>query len=173
MSMIYFFLDIARYAFMIYGAYCLCKFVHFVYDVIRYRKKYKQVRELAKRLMKKWELDYNWSFKIGSLERRVLGSCNDRRKNIVVNRRYIKYLSLDQIREILLHEIAHAKVGCDKHHFSNEWIVQALKCGVPPFPSTDAGVEPRRTLIEWIFLILQTFNKCLALDFANLTNKEK
>ena len=69
------------------------------------KKNYISINLMAYGLMKKWGLD-DWGFGFSKTTRRI-GDCNWRKKIIRYSSQW-RHLSWVQIKDVLLHEIAHA-----------------------------------------------------------------
>lgn len=88
-----------------------------------------QVREMAEELMFRWELD-GWSFGFND-RKRSLGVCYLAKKRIEVSLKLVNSGIIAEIRETILHEIAHALVG-PGHKHDNVWKNMAIKVGARP-----------------------------------------
>jgi len=90
--------------------------------------KLQEAQELAIQLMKKHNLlNCGWKFKFDSAKRR-LGSCSDWSSTITLSKDIVLVNDIDVIKNTILHEIAHALVGCRQGH--NEiWKRKALEIG--------------------------------------------
>ncbi|MEA2711633.1 MAG: hypothetical protein QOF78_4234 [Phycisphaerales bacterium] len=90
-------------------------------------------RDLALTLMRQHNLDtQGWSFKFDHARRRF-GSCQPRRKRITLSRPLTLLNTDAQVRDTILHEIAHALTPGDGH--GPRWKQKCL----------DLGANPRRT----------------------------
>jgi predicted SprT family Zn-dependent metalloprotease len=77
----------------------------------KHYEKLDQVRELALQLMRKHKLDKDgWQFQWDHAKLR-LGSCNYTYKTITLSKWYMLGLKRSEIKDTILHEIAHALVG--------------------------------------------------------------
>lgn len=88
----------------------------------------KEAEELAYSLMRQWGLlDAGWRLQwFESI--RVNGRCNDVRRIIALNHRYAATAPEHEIRNTILHEIAHALIGC-KHKHNALWQRTARSIG--------------------------------------------
>ena len=101
-----------------------------------------EVRNLALKLMRKHGLDkQGWQFQWDHAKLR-LGSCNYTYKTITLSKWYMLGLSKKEIKDTILHEIAHALVGpCNEFKENGrravaphgaEWKAMAKKIGATP-----------------------------------------
>ncbi|XCB29068.1 SprT-like domain-containing protein [Arcanobacterium hippocoleae] len=101
--------------------------------------------ELAWELLAKHELN-DWSFDFDRARRRA-GAANFSKQQITISRELTKFYSADQVRDIILHEIAHALVGANHAH-DNVWRAKCLEIGAKPAarlredPRTAAASRP-------------------------------
>lgn len=91
---------------------------------------------LAETLIKQHGLD-GWSFQFDSALRRA-GACDYSMKVISLSRLYCLEVSEDQVRDTILHEIAHALAG-PKHNHDAKWksIARAIGCTAERCHSVD------------------------------------
>ena len=82
---------------------------------------------LAESMIKKYGLD-GWSFQFDIALRRA-GACDHRTRVISLSRLFCVKASEDQVRDTILHEIAHALAG-PKHNHDAEWksIARSIGC---------------------------------------------
>lgn len=85
-----------------------------------------QIRELARELLQMYGLT-DWSFEFDRARTRA-GLCNFQLRRISVSRHYSMVSSLDDVRQVLLHEIAHALVGKAQGH-GRIWRAKASSIG--------------------------------------------
>ncbi|HBM52949.1 MAG TPA: transcription elongation protein SprT [Deltaproteobacteria bacterium] len=86
------------------------------------------VRLLADRLLNEHELfEKGWSFSFDRAKRRA-GSCKFSKKEITLARAYAEQEDFKEIKNTILHEIAHALVG-PKHGHNEIWRQKALEIG--------------------------------------------
>lgn len=85
-----------------------------------------QVEALATRLIKEHGLK-NWTFRFDQSSRRA-GCCSYRNKLITIAFDLARTGSEEDIRDTILHEIAHALVG-KKHNHDSVWKTKALEIG--------------------------------------------
>jgi len=88
--------------------------------------KTKCVINMARRLMSKF-LDESWSMRFMN-SKSSAGICDYNFRNILLSRFAVIHLSMVQIREIILHEIAHALVGWRNNH-NKIWKKMSLRIG--------------------------------------------
>lgn len=91
---------------------------------------------LAESLIKKHGL-VGWSFQFDSARRRA-GACDYSMRVISLSRLYCLKVSADQVRDTILHEIAHALAG-PKHNHDAKWksIARAIGCTAERCHSVD------------------------------------
>ena len=89
-------------------------------------KKEIEIKQLANQLFNKFNLD-DWKFKF---DRAVIrrGLCSHRKKTISISKPLAIRMSINEVRDTLLHEIAHALVGAGNGH-NYVWKVKALSIG--------------------------------------------
>lgn len=68
-----------------------------------------------------------WSFEFSNTKR-SLGQCSSTKKLIRLSRYYVEHNSEDDIRNTILHELAHALVGCKEGH-NHVWRAMAIRLG--------------------------------------------
>jgi predicted SprT family Zn-dependent metalloprotease len=83
---------------------------------------------LAKSLLKKYRLD-DWAFKFDTAKRRF-GSCDYQHKRITLSKHLTLLNSDEEVKDTLLHEIAHALTPGDNH--GEKWQRTCLKLGAAP-----------------------------------------
>ena len=87
-----------------------------------------EVKALALRLMQQHGLlDLDWRFGFDNARRR-LGYCSHTRKKISISQNYVPLLDLNEITDLVLHEIAHGLTG-RKHGHDNVWKQKAVEIG--------------------------------------------
>jgi predicted SprT family Zn-dependent metalloprotease len=72
-------------------------------------------QQLALSLMREHGLLPRWSFAFDRAERRF-GSCNERKRRITLSAALVRLNSENEVRDTILHEIAHALVGVRAGH---------------------------------------------------------
>jgi len=72
-------------------------------------------------------LDLGWYFEFTN-KKNTFGSCNETRKRITVSKPLSLINDEAKVRDTILHEIAHALVGC-KHGHDYVWKAKALEIG--------------------------------------------
>ena len=91
-------------------------------------KKEQWALDTLAKYFKKHELN-DWKYEISSKMTTTLGCTYHQTKTIRISKLHIKKHSKREIKDTILHEIAHALVGSDAHH--NEiWKATAKKIGV-------------------------------------------
>lgn len=85
-----------------------------------------EVAELASELLRQHGLG-DWSFSFDRARTRA-GLCNYRAKQISLSRHYVLLSSMEDARQVLLHEIAHALVG-KQHGHGPVWRAKASSLG--------------------------------------------
>lgn len=76
-----------------------------------------------------YERDKVWTFKFGTGYRR-LGLCDYRKKQIRISENFIEYATFEEVKDILLHEIAHALTP-GAHH-GPRWKQKCIELGARP-----------------------------------------
>ena len=90
-------------------------------------------RDLARALMNQHGLSY-WVF-VFDRARRRFGSCQPRRQCITLSRTLTFLNGEDEVRDTILHEIAHALAPGDGH--GTKWKAQCLRIGARPIRCYD------------------------------------
>ena len=86
------------------------------------------VQLLADRLLNEYKLfEKGWSFRFDRAKRRA-GCCRHSKKEITLAKAYAEQEELKEIKNTILHEIAHALVG-PKHGHNEIWKQKALEIG--------------------------------------------
>ena len=101
-----------------------------------------EARHLATSLLKAHGL-HDWSFRFDHARRRF-GSCQPRRKIITLSRALTLLNGVDQVRDTILHEIAHALTPGDNH--GPKWKAMCRRIGAKPLRcyTQDEVVAPAR-----------------------------
>lgn len=87
-----------------------------------------ETRAMAQLLMSKhWLIQRGWVFEFDNAKRR-LGNCSHARRRISLSRHYIPLLTKEEIKDTILHEIAHALVK-SKHGHDAVWRQKAIEIG--------------------------------------------
>ena len=89
----------------------------------------RDVRSLADSLMQQHGL-IGWSFGFDNAVQRF-GLCDQRRQRITLSRRFVALGSPEQVRDVILHEVAHALCDGFEGHGS-EWKAKAAQIGALP-----------------------------------------
>lgn len=82
----------------------------------------------------------DWEIRIGSAKR-LAGSCNYRKRLITLSYEIHKEWPMDQIRDTILHEIAHALTPRDKGH-GKDWKAKCVEIGANPTRCYDSATLP-------------------------------
>lgn len=99
-----------------------------------------EAQRIALDLMTKAKLvEKGWTFGWFKSER-VMGRCVERRRVITLNSRFVLHNPKRLVVETILHEIAHAVVGCKFNH-GPEWQAAAVAFGVSPDAKCSADVK--------------------------------
>lgn len=91
--------------------------------------KHESAESLCKELMKANGVGKLWKFSWIN-KKRVYGWCDWRLKTISLSKRFVEINNEMEIRDCILHEIAHAK--CHKHGHNKYWKAWCLKLGARP-----------------------------------------
>ncbi len=99
-------------------------------------------RTLANGLMAQHPALAGWRLGFSRQARRTLGLCKHRQKIIILSAAFVELNEDDVLRDIVLHEIAHALVG-PGHGHDRVWKQQAVDLGAnPDRVCTDAVMPP-------------------------------
>lgn len=90
---------------------------------------FKEAEAMTRQLMREHGLK-GWSFRWGR-GKRLLGSCEERRKIIRLSAPYVQINETSHVRDTVLHEIAHAIAGCKAGH-SEAWKKVCRQIGANP-----------------------------------------
>ena len=93
-----------------------------------------EIEQLAKELLYTHCLEY-WAVRFGNA-RVDLGSCDHRTQTITISRHHIKQHSPEQVRDTILHEIAHAMCRPGEGHGEN-WKAICRAIGARPERCSD------------------------------------
>ena len=108
-----------------------------------------EAAHLARSLMKEHGLD-GWAFAFDHARRRF-GACNYTRKRITLSRPLVLLNGMDEIRDTVLHEIAHALCPDDGH--GPRWRAKCREIGAKPkrcYSDETVASPPRRPApYEW------------------------
>jgi hypothetical protein len=98
-----------------------------------------KAEDLARSLMAKYDL-HDWRFSFDNAKRRA-GACNHTKRTISLSIHLVRIRSDDNVRNTILHEIAHALVGRGHGH-NRIWKRKALEIGCDGKRCyTDAKIE--------------------------------
>jgi predicted SprT family Zn-dependent metalloprotease len=97
-----------------------------------------EAASLCRQLMNEWEL-YDWTFGWNN-RTTALGVTNYRNKTITLSKPLTEVNSLEEMRDTILHEIAHAKAGNQAGH-GPVWKSWARTVGANPERTTDTAVS--------------------------------
>ena len=114
--------------------------------------------ELAKHLMKQWNVGEEWKF-IWSNGKRQLGCAAETRKRLTgeivkrqlrLSRHLVRHNEEEEVRDVILHEIAHILAGLEHGHDA-VWKEMARKVGARPERCADTSkvkvVEPKYIVV--------------------------
>lgn len=88
----------------------------------------KQARTLALELMQKhFIVDYGWKFNFDKSNKRF-GFCSHKKKTISLSLHLTELNTYDDVKNVILHEIAHAIVGPNNGH-NKIWKLKAIEIG--------------------------------------------
>lgn len=99
--------------------------------------KISQAEPLIKELMDKYIPD--WEFKWDRATRRF-GCCHQNQKSITLSKALTELNSWDEVKDTVLHEIAHALVG-KGHGHDNVWKAKCIEIGARPERCYDNSVK--------------------------------
>lgn len=101
--------------------------------------------EMGRALMREHKLiEQGWCLKVDHFATRRLGQCRPARREIGLTKSYIELNEEHEIRSTMLHEIAHALVGCHHGHDA-VWKAKAIELGDDGHRcSSTAKVAPAR-----------------------------
>lgn len=94
---------------------------------------------LAEELMRRHGL-IDWTFALNT-RKRTLGICYETSRRIELSIRFVEHNDIDQVRDTILHEIAHALVGVDHGH-DEVWRDMAFTIGANPRRTSRLGTMP-------------------------------
>ena len=97
---------------------------------MKQKNKLEDIKILSNELMNKHNLN-DWRFKFSNASRR-LGSCNKKKKTISVSKLHGLYDDKTQIKDTILHEIAHVLTPKYYSAHGKEWKDNAKKVGCNP-----------------------------------------
>lgn len=97
-----------------------------------------QVQRWATELLAQHELS-GWTFHLDRARNR-LGQCDYTRRRITLSRHVLENNDESIVRDTLLHEIAHARVG-PGHAHDAVWRAEAARIGAQPHATADATVN--------------------------------
>ena len=100
-----------------------------------------EVAELARRLLDEHGLA-EWSFRFSAARRR-LGECRERERAILISRRHAVESPPAEVRDTILHEIAHALAGASAGH-GPAWKEVARRIGATPKARAEESAEARQ-----------------------------
>ncbi len=111
----------------------------------RGRLELEAIKRLALKFMTKHNL-HDWSFEFDNGSTRA-GCCKYGKKLITLSHEYARYTSIKDIKNTILHEIAHALVGA-KHHHDAVWKAKAIEIGCSGERCHDIQFTPPRYLVK-------------------------
>lgn len=85
-------------------------------------------------LIKKHLPNMGWKLHMNHRLSAVLGHCNYRKRTICLNPTYVRHNSVENVRDTILHEIAHALTPNDRAHggHGREWREACVRVGAKP-----------------------------------------
>ena len=89
-----------------------------------------EAENLALTLMDDHRIGLTWSFGFDNAKNRC-GQCQHHRRRITLSRHYVRLNDEAEVRDTILHEIAHALVGPGAGHGAR-WQAQAIRIGATP-----------------------------------------
>ena len=98
-----------------------------------------EVQHLARQTLDEFKL-FDWKFRLDHGRQRC-GICNYARKEISISKHFIQRNSYAEVRNTLLHEIAHALVG-PGHAHNAKWRAQAQAIGARPEATSSTANMP-------------------------------
>jgi hypothetical protein len=101
---------------------------------------------LARRLMNRHGLN-KWSFAFID-DKGLLGQCQNRKRRIVLSAVHVPFMKRADIRDTILHEIAHALTPAKAPSHGTEWKANAVKLGANP-EYRDAAPSGYQGAWEW------------------------
>ncbi len=109
-----------------------------------------EAAHLARALMREHALD-NWTFAFDHARRRF-GACNYTKRRISLSRPLVLLNGIDEVRDTVLHEIAHALCPPDEGH-GPRWRATCARIGARPRRcySDDRVVSPPRRPARFLF----------------------
>lgn len=105
------------------------------------------IHKLAEELIVEHNLAY-WKFQFDNGTKRA-GCCNYKHQIISMSYEFARYASDEDIRDTILHEMAHALVG-PKHHHDNVWKAKAIEIGCTGERCHDIQFTPPRYIVKCI-----------------------
>lgn len=107
---------------------------------------------LARALMAEHGLASSWTFAFDNATRR-LGQCDSTTRQITMSRHFASEADQEQVRDLILHEIAHALTPGAKHGLLWKAVAQRigatpLACAENPFSQSDTEVAKRLASVE-------------------------
>lgn len=88
-----------------------------------------KAKQLCEELMIENKLNKQWKFEWLNAKR-TLGRCDYELKIIYLSKRFVDVNNLHEVKNTILHEIAHAK--CRKHGHNKYWRKWCVKLGARP-----------------------------------------
>jgi hypothetical protein len=110
----------------------------------------KAIEDSARYILNKHGLE-DWTFKFTNTHRQ-LGLCTYSKKTISVSKIACEHNTMEDIRDIILHEVAHALVG-GRHGHDKVWRRQCrlLGCKLDSSSNTEGNIKmPSRTKDSWV-----------------------
>ena len=95
---------------------------------------------LCENLMEYYKLGKEWRFDWINT-RHTYGKCNKHKRTIFLSKRFVECNNEDEIRNTILHEIAHAK--CRKIGHNKYWRAWCVKLGARPIRLDSIANRPK------------------------------
>lgn len=106
--------------------------------------KLQETQDIAQNLMAKYLTD-EWTFGFDNAKNRF-GQCDQTRKRITISKGYASVNDEPEIRDTILHEIAHALTPDDKEH-GKDWQSMCVVIGATPERYNYTGIAPKH---KWV-----------------------
>lgn len=120
-----------------------------------------EAEALARRLMADHDLPGGWTFAFDSATRRM-GLCSYQHRRISISRHFTAHATEAEVRDVVLHEIAHVLAGYAAKH-GPQWKAVARRlgatpkaCGHNPYAMSDEAVQKRMSKVksEQVYLVI-------------------
>jgi predicted SprT family Zn-dependent metalloprotease len=91
------------------------------------------------------EISKKWRIKLNGRISRALGRTNFMSREIEMQKDFVRNGTREEIKDTIMHEIAHALVGSNHNHDST-WKAMALKLGALPAPAKQVSEKVAKTV---------------------------